>query len=268
MVAETEFWTPLQLYTQRRMRELSSFLCESPALVSDGRYVSLYLRADMPASLAVGIVEEFGRAMVCGPAEAVRRAGDALRLGGCEVLADLAYMAGDAGRVAGMAGNFRDAFALPSGLSCHALTDDCADDDVRVIQRLQLAGELVPLPRGGLFDARAAAVILRTMAGEVVGFSSVFNLERAGERLGWYQMGGVCVDAAWRGLGLGSYMTACAILQAAARGDARHFIASVHEENLASVKMHRSCGMDIDADFGFLFARISRAREAALLGAG
>jgi hypothetical protein len=48
----------------------------------------------------------------------------------------------------------------------------------------------------------------------------------------------------------------------------RHFIAGVHAENLASVKMHRSCGMDIDADFAFLFARVSRTREAALLGAG
>jgi L-amino acid N-acyltransferase YncA len=105
------------------------------------------------------------------------------------------------------------------------------------------------------------------MAGEVVGFSSVFNLARAGERVGWYQMGGVCVDAAWRGRGLGSYMTACAILQAVARGDARHFIASVHGENLASVKMHRACGMEIDVDFAFLFARVSRGREAALLGA-
>jgi RimJ/RimL family protein N-acetyltransferase len=100
-----------------------------------------------------------------------------------------------------------------------------------------------------------------------VGFSSVFNLAQAGERMGWYQMGGVCVDAAWRGLGLGSYMAACAILQAVARGDARHFIASVHGKNQASVKMHRACGMEIDADFAFLFARVSRAREAALLGA-
>lgn len=259
MQREAAFWSALQLYTQRQIRELSHLLQESEIVVTDQRNVSLYLDRDTQLADVHSAVEAFGRALICGPNDIVAQACKSLALENFYIEKDILYASADVMRVA--ANLDRISNPMPGEFSAHVLDHGTSDKDILGVQSLQAEGGLVPLPREGLISPRAVTVAIKNANSDVIGGVSLFDVGRPSRRQGWYQMAAGCVKDSYRGRGLGSWLHAEAISRVLEVGKATRFIASVRDDNQASFSMLKKFGIVHEPSYSFFYASVPKAHS-------
>ncbi|HWJ75059.1 MAG TPA: GNAT family N-acetyltransferase [Kaistia sp.] len=257
-------WTPLQRLTQKRIATNADMIAAAPDLATDIRYLYLFLQSPADCERAADILRRFGRAMIHLPALGAGRLVERLRSDGFIAKTGLSVLSGAADDVLAQSRALAGRSSLPRGMTVHSVAEGLAGEEVALIQDMQMTGGLVPMPGASISDPRADGIVLRDSTAEIIGFASLLPLASGGQRQGLYLVNGVVIDPAWRGRGLGSWLTAMAITRS--RGsDADAFLSCVDADNGSSVAMQRACGLDLDGSQAFLFARVSEEDEAALI---
>ncbi|MBZ9935839.1 GNAT family N-acetyltransferase [Mesorhizobium sp. BR1-1-16] len=264
MTDAPRLWTPLQRLTQKRIAANADMIAAAPDLATDIRYLYLFLQSPADCARAADILRRFGRAMIHLPTLGAGRLVEQLRSDGFIVKTGLSVLSGAANDVLAQSEALAGRSSLPGGMTVISVAEGLSDEEAARIQAMQLMGGLVPMPGEAISDPRAGGIVLRDSSAEIIGFASQLPLASGGQRQGLYLVNGVVIDPAWRGRGLGSWLTAMAMTRSR-NSDAATFLSSVDVDNGPSVAMQRGCGLRLVGSQAFLFARVSEEDEAALI---